>query len=103
MRVIKDVDSPWLRATLDSGNFFERRHEQFKMMAPETIFVQAKTYFGGGTWYTIDIDYHEIAKILQAVNYRGYISLEFEGKEDYQTAIPKSLAMLRKAFGKKQV
>lgn len=103
MRVIKDVDSPWLRATLDSGNFFERRHEQFKMMAPETIFVQAKTYFGGGTWYTIDIDYDEIAKILQAVNYRGYISLEFEGKEDYQTAIPKSLAMLRKAFGKKQV
>ena len=103
MRVIQDVNSPWLRATLDTGNFFERRHEQFRMMAPETVFVQAKTYFGGGTWYTIDIDYDEIAKILQEVNYRGYISLEFEGKEDYKTAIPKSLAMLRKAFGKKHV
>jgi hypothetical protein len=31
-------------------------------------------------------------------NYRGYISLEFEGNEDYKTAIPKSLAVLRKAF-----
>ena len=103
MRVIKDVDSPWLRATLDTGNFFERRHEQFKMMAPETVFVQAKTYFGGGTWYTIDIDYDEIAAILQRVNYRGYISLEFEGKEDYKTAIPKSLAMLRKSFGEKRI
>ena len=101
MRVIDDVGSPWLRATLDTGNFFERRNEQFELMAPETVFVQAKTYFGGGTWYTIDIDYDEIAKILQKVNYRGYISLEFEGKEDYQTAIPKSLAMLRKAFGKR--
>ena len=40
-----------------------------------------------------------IGKILKKVNFGGYISLEFEGKQDYKTAIPKSLAMLRKAFG----
>lgn len=99
MRIIKAVDSPWLKATLDTGNFFERRHEQFEMMAADTVLVQAKTYFGGGTWYDIDIDYPGIAKILQDANYRGYISLEFEGKEDFQTAVPKSLALLREAFG----
>ena len=103
MRCIRDVNSPWLKATLDTGNFFERRQEQFELMAPETVFVQAKTYFGGGTWYTLDIDYPEIARILQGVGYRGYISLEFEGQEDYQTAIPKSLALLREAFGKRRV
>jgi len=103
LRCIKDVNNPWVKATLDTGNFFERRHEQFKLMAPETVFVQAKTYYGGGTWYSIDIDYHEIVKILQGVNYRGYISLEFEGQENYQTAIPKSLAMLREAFGEKRI
>lgn len=102
MRIINAIDSPWLQATLDTGNFFERRRDQFKMMASHTVLVQAKTYFGGGTWYTIDIDYDEIAKILQAAKYRGYISLEFEGKEDYQTAIPQSLEMLRAAFGKRQ-
>ena len=100
MRIINAIDSPWLQATLDTGNFFERREEQFKMMADNTVFVQAKTYFGGGTWYTIDIDYDKIAKILQSVDYRGYVSLEFEGKEDYKTAIPKSLETLRKSFGK---
>jgi hypothetical protein len=31
-------------------------------------------------------------------NYKGYVSLEFEGNEDWQTAIPKGLALLRKAF-----
>jgi L-ribulose-5-phosphate 3-epimerase len=31
-------------------------------------------------------------------NYRGFVSLEFEGHEDYRTALPKSLALLRKAF-----
>ena len=102
MRIINAIDSPWLKATLDTGNFFERRHEQFKLMAPETVFVQAKTYFGGGTWYDIDIDYPSIAKIMQDVDYRGYISLEFEGKENYKTAIPKSLNLLRDAFGKRQ-
>ncbi len=103
MRCIRDVNSPWLKATLDTGNFFERRNEQFRMMAPETVFVQAKTYFGGGTWYTIEIDYHEIAAILQQANYRGYISLEFEGQEEFKTAIPKSLALLREAFGTKRI
>ena len=102
MRIINAIDSPWLKATLDTGNFFERREEQFEIMAPETVLVQAKTYLGGGTWYEIDIDYNHIAKILQAVNYRGYVSLEFEGQQDHQTAIPQSLQLLRAAFGKQQ-
>jgi L-ribulose-5-phosphate 3-epimerase len=37
--------------------------------------------------------------MLRKRNYRGYISLEFEGKEDAQTAVPKSPAVLRKVFG----
>ena len=36
--------------------------------------------------------------MLRKHNYRGYVSLEFEGKEDPKTAMPKSLALLRKAF-----
>lgn len=102
IRIIKEVNSPWLRATMDTGNFFERRKVQLEMMAPYTVFVQAKTYFGGGTWYDLDIDYDHVARILQAQNYRGYVSLEFEGQEDYATAIPRSLRMLREAFGKPQ-
>ncbi|TWU41796.1 Xylose isomerase-like TIM barrel [Novipirellula artificiosorum] len=98
LRVIGEVDSPWLRATMDTGNFLENQYDQYKQLAPEAVFVQAKTYYGGGTWYTLDIDYDRVASILRHVNYRGYISLEFEGSEPHETAIPKSLAMLRKAF-----
>ncbi len=99
LRVINDIKSPWLRATLDTGNFLEDQYEQYQQLAPEAVFVQAKTYFGGGTWYTLDIDYDRVASILSEVDYRGYISLEFEGKENHETAIPKSLELLRKAFG----
>lgn len=98
LRVLREVNSPWLRATLDTGNFLENPYDQYAELAPEAVFVQAKTYYGGGTWYTLDIDYDRVAKILRDVDYRGYISLEFEGKESYESAIPKSLAMLRQAF-----
>ncbi|MGB7327140.1 MAG: sugar phosphate isomerase/epimerase family protein [Rubripirellula sp.] len=98
LRVLDEVNSPWLQATLDTGNFLENQYEQYEAMAPHTAYVQAKTYYGGGTWYTLDIDYDRVAKVLRDVDYRGYISLEFEGKESHETAIPKSLEMLRKAF-----
>jgi hypothetical protein len=32
------------------------------------------------------------------VNYRGYVSIEFEGNEDPLTAVPKSLELIRSAF-----
>ncbi len=98
-RIIESIDSPWLKATLDTGNFFEDPYDKLEMMAPHAVYVQAKTYYGGGTWYEVDLDYPRIAELLHRHNYRGWVSLEFEGEEDYETAVPKSLERLREAFG----
>jgi len=99
-RVVKTVNSPWLKVTLDTGNFLENMYEQMDAIAPQAVLVQAKTYDGGGSWYTLDIDYARVVSILRKHNYQGYVSLEFEGKEDALTAIPKSLVRLRQAFAK---
>jgi sugar phosphate isomerase/epimerase len=96
--IVNAVNSPWLRVTLDTGNFLEDPYDRLAALAPQAVFVQAKTYYGGGIWYTLDLDYPRIAALLRQHRYRGYISLEFEGHEDYQTALPKSLAVLRQAF-----
>lgn len=98
LRVVDAIGSPWLGALMDTGNFREDLYQKLKMMAPKTLFVQAKTYYGGGEWYTLDIDYNQVAQILAGVGYNGYVSLEFEGKEDPDVAVPKSIAMLRQAF-----
>jgi L-ribulose-5-phosphate 3-epimerase len=98
LQIVRAIDSPWLQVTADTGNFLEHQYDQLQQLAPQTIFVQAKTYDGGGKWYTLPIDYPRVARILREAGYRGYVSLEFEGKEDYTTAIPRSLAMLRQAF-----
>jgi L-ribulose-5-phosphate 3-epimerase len=98
LRIVKAVNSPWLAVTMDTGNFLEDPYNRLKLLAPKTVFVQAKTYFGGGVWYTLDLDYRRIARLLRDVSYRGWISLEFEGRQSGKTAIPKSLALLRQAF-----
>ncbi len=98
LRIVNTIDSPWLRVLLDTGNFLEDPYQKLEQCAPQTVLVQAKTYYGGGLWYSLDLDYNRIAAIMKKHNFRGYVSLEFEGNEDYKTAIPKSLAVLRKAF-----
>lgn len=99
LRVANAIQSPWLGVMMDTGNFLEDPYAKLERIAPKTVFVQAKTYFGGGEWYTLDLDYQRIAKILSGVNYGGYVSLEFEGKAPANQGVPKSIAMLREAFG----
>jgi len=99
LRIINAVPSPWLGALMDTGNFMEDPYDKLKMIAPKTVYAQAKTYYGGGEWYTLDLDYPRIAKILADAGYTGYISLEFEGKENPDVAVPKSIALLRESFG----
>lgn len=98
LRIKKAIDSPWLGIMMDTGNFLEEPYSKLEMLAPYTNFVQAKTYYGGGEWYTLDLDYRRIFSILKKVNYQGYVSLEFEGKEDPFVSVPKSIEMLRQAM-----
>jgi sugar phosphate isomerase/epimerase len=98
MRVVDAVKSPWLQVTLDTGNFLEDPYDRLKKLAPSTVLLQTKTYYGGGLWYSLDLDYARIATIMRESGYKGYLSLEMEGKEDPLTAVPKSLELLRKHF-----
>lgn len=98
MQIVEAINSPWLRVTLDTGNFLDNTYPQLERIAPAACLVQAKTYYGGGKWYTLEIDYKRVAEILRQSRYQGWVSLEFEGKEDPAQGVPRSLAMLRDAF-----
>jgi len=98
LRIVNAIQSPWLGVLMDTGNFLEDPYPKLEQIAPKTVFVQAKTYHGGGEWYTLELDYKRIAKILAGVGYTGYVSLEMEGKENPDVAVPKSIELLRQAF-----
>ncbi len=99
LRIRKAIDSPWMGLLLDTGNFLENPYDKLEMVAPHADFIQAKTYYGGGEWYTLDLDYPRIIRILRDAKYNGYISIEFEGKEAAESGVRKSVEMLRKAMG----
>jgi sugar phosphate isomerase/epimerase len=99
LKILDALPSPWLGALLDTGNFLENPYDQLEQIAPRAVFVQAKTYYGGGEWYTLDLDYPRIAGILGKAGYQGFVSLEFEGKESADSGVAKSLKVLRQAFG----
>ena len=98
LRIVNGIQSPWLGVLMDTGNFMENPYDKLEKIARKTVYVQAKTYYGGGEWYTLDLDYERIARILGAVGYKGFVALEFEGREKAETAVRKSIEMLKQAF-----
>jgi sugar phosphate isomerase/epimerase len=100
LRIYKAIRSPWLGINLDTGNFPGDPYSGIEALAPHAVIVQAKTYYGGGEWYTLDLDYARIAGILRRAGFHGWVSLEMEGKESPATAVPRSLEVLRAAFGR---
>jgi sugar phosphate isomerase/epimerase len=98
LKIAGQIRSPWFGINLDTGNFPGDPYPGIEMLAPHAVIVQAKTYYGGGEWYTLDLDYPRIARTLRQAGFQGWVSLEMEGKEPAATAVPKSLEVLRAAF-----
>ena len=98
LHIYRSVNSPWLGINLDVGNFPGDPYPEIEKIAPFANIVHFKTYFGGGVWYTLDLDYPRIAGILRNANFTGYISLEMEGNEPASNAVPRSLQVMRDSF-----
>lgn len=96
--ILNGVDSPALKVALDCGNFLEDTYQQLGMLVEHTALVHAKCYHGGGIFYTLDIDYPRIIRMLKNVGYNGYLSIEYEGKADPATAIPAQVQLLEQAI-----
>ena len=104
VRLLKTVDSPWLRAILDTGNFYfeEDMYLAMETLAPWVDLMHAKSYPGGGLVLTLEIDHERVFRILNEAGFTGYVSVEMEGKEAAETAVPRSIAALNEAWERAQ-
>ena len=96
LKIIKGVkNSPWFGVNLDGGNFrTQDPYRDLAEIAPYTINAQLKaTVSRDGK--SEPADFERIIRILQDANYRGYIVLEYEEREDPKTAIPSLIQKLR--------
>ncbi len=100
LRLIKEIDSEWVRINLDTGNYHDadiyRGIEDTIAYAPH---IHAKVHHISEEGKALEFDYDRIFTIFKNAAYRGFVSLEFEGQDmhnqDELTFIPKAVGMLK--------
>lgn len=97
LRIFEAINSPWLKLCLDTGNFKDKDiYSSIEKTLHLTGVVHVKTYSPDTEGKEQRLDYERIFKIFKKADYRGYLSIEYIGKEDESTAIPRSIRYLRK-------
>jgi len=99
LEIVRAVQSPWLGINLDTGNFRTADpYGDLARCAPYAVTVQYKVEMFPNGGKAEPADFARVVKILRDANYRGFITLEYEAKEDPMTAVPRHLAEMRKAM-----
>jgi sugar phosphate isomerase/epimerase len=91
--LIEDVDSEWLKANLDTGNYRQDPYESIAKTALYAVTCHTKVEVPSGA-KNPELDAEKLVKILDEVGYKGYLSIEYESAEDPMTAVPKFVAKL---------
>lgn len=100
LRLIKEINSEWVRINLDTGNYHDP--DNYKAIE-DTIgyapHIHAKVHHISEDGKAMEFDYERIFSIFKKAQYRGFVSLEFEGqdmhKQDELKYIPKAAGMLK--------
>lgn len=96
--MVKAVKSPWVGINLDSGNFkTDDPYKDFAECVPYSVNVQFKTEVHAGAGRK-PADFKRFTQLLRDGGYQGWVALEYEGKEDPATAVPRHLAEMQKLF-----
>ncbi len=95
LKIINAVSSEWFGINLDLGNYRQNTYEDIRKTAPYAVHVHAKFLQVGPKGNDEILDYNKIIEILNDVGYKGYLSIEYEGKEDPKTAVPRAVKFLK--------
>jgi sugar phosphate isomerase/epimerase len=97
LAIVRNVTSDWFGVNLDTGNFHGADpYADLARVAPYAVVVQVKSEITVGTGPKQEADLGRLVKILRDVNYRGFVTLEYEGERDPGQTVPRYLRELRK-------
>jgi sugar phosphate isomerase/epimerase len=100
LKLLEDVNSPWLRVNLDSGNFRGAKdpYAQFEQLVPYAVNVQIKVVITMPDGSKKPTEMSRLAEILKKGGYRGFVALEYEESGDVRAACRKHIFEMRKAL-----
>jgi len=98
LRILKAVRSPWCGANLDTGNFrTDDPYRDIALCAPYAVTTHLKTEVQVAGQPPAPADVKRIVRILADAGYRGFLTLEYEGRQPVEQAAPRALAAIREA------
>ena len=101
LALIREIDSPWVRINLDTGNYTEPDlYAGLEASLPYAPHVVAKIHRLSPQGEELEFDFDRIFAMLKRHRYHGFLTLEYEGRTDELTSVPKSIAMLRRYAAK---
>ena len=95
LQIRSKIDSPNFGLLLDTANFRTNPYGQIRQLAPYAVTTHVKTEMFTPDGGKVPADVEKIVKALAEANYRGYLHVEYEGKEEPREAIPKFVDTLR--------
>jgi sugar phosphate isomerase/epimerase len=95
IQIVKQADSPWVGINVDTGNFRADGYSQIEMCIPYAVNVQLKTDISVEGGKREPQDWNRILGMFAKAGYKGFLSIEYEAKEDPMTAVPRLMKELR--------
>ncbi|HEX3148184.1 MAG TPA: sugar phosphate isomerase/epimerase family protein [Gemmataceae bacterium] len=100
LAIVKAVKHDHFGVNWDTGNFHTADpYAELERIAPYAVVSQVKTEVQPEGKGTQEADLARLIQILRKVNFRGYVALEYEAKEDAKVAVPRALGALKKLVG----
>lgn len=101
LRLIKEINSPWVGINLDTGNYQDPdNYKGIRDTIKYAPHIHAKIHKLSPDGKELEFDYDKIFTIFKEANYRGFVSMEYEGKEDELQYVPIGIEMLKRYASK---
>ena len=104
LRFHKDIANPWFAFTLDTGNFppasrvGPETYTSIERIAPHASMIHAKFFNVLEDGRDRDFDWERIHAILKGANFRGFLSVEYEGEDGDEVAVMRRIARYLKTL-----
>jgi sugar phosphate isomerase/epimerase len=92
VEILRRVDSPYAGCNLDISNFPENPYEQIELCLPYATHAHIRDLYGEPK-QPLDLD--RVWQLFAKSGYNGYMSAEYEGKEDATTGVPKLIEKIK--------
>ena len=97
VKIIKATDPKWVGALVDFGNFpIATKYAEVEIVAPYAFVTHVKVNVFDEKGEAAEYDFPRVLGTLKKNNYKGPISIEYEGKGDSVEGVRKTKALILK-------